>query len=91
MLKEHDTPKEKARHRAERKWKNAEVRKKIKEEQKRPKLVDPDAPPRGAELIENDGRKDGRVNRFENKFKKRYKGHDGRPKRTKFADICRND
>ena len=69
MLKEHEI-KEKARQRAERKWKNAEVRNKIKERQKKPKLVDPDAPPGVAELIENDGRKDGRVKRFENKFKK---------------------
>ena len=33
-------------------------------------MVVPPEPTGGAELIENDGRKDGRVKRFENKFKK---------------------
>jgi hypothetical protein len=69
MLKEHEI-KEKARLRAERKWGNAHVRKRVKQRQEKPKLVDPDAKPEVAEVITNEGRRDGRVNRFENKFKR---------------------
>jgi hypothetical protein len=69
MLKEHEI-KERARLRAERKWKNSEVRKRVKQRQEKPKLVDPDAKPEVAEVITNEGRRDGRVNRFENKFKR---------------------
>jgi hypothetical protein len=69
MLKEHEI-KEKARLRAERKWNNADVRKRVKQRQEKPKLVDPDAKPEVAEVITNEGRRDGRVNRFENKFKR---------------------
>jgi hypothetical protein len=69
MLKEHE-PKEKARSKAERKWGNAEVRKRVRERQEKPKLVDPDAKPEVAEVISNEGRRDGRVDRFENKFKR---------------------
>jgi hypothetical protein len=69
MLKEHE-PKEKARVKAERKWGNADVRKRVKQRQEKPKLVDPDAKPEVAAVISNEGRRDGRVNRFENRFKK---------------------
>jgi hypothetical protein len=69
MLKEHG-PKEKARVKAERKWNNADVRKRVKQRQEKPKLVEPDAKPEVAEVITNEGRRDGRVNRFENKFKR---------------------
>jgi hypothetical protein len=72
MLKEHE-PKEKARARAARKWNNADVRKRVKQRQEKPKLVDPDAKPELAEVITNKGRRDGRVNRFENKFKRDIK------------------
>jgi hypothetical protein len=69
MLKEHEI-REKARLRSERKWNNADVRKRVKQRQEKPKLVDPDAKPEVAEVISNEGRRDGRVNRFENKFKR---------------------
>jgi hypothetical protein len=70
MLKEHEPPKEKARYRAERKWKNAEARRQIKEAQQKPKLVDPNAKPEIAETITNYGRVDGPVKRFESKLKR---------------------
>jgi hypothetical protein len=69
MLKEHEI-KEKARLRAERKWNNADVRKRVKQRQEKPKLVDPNAKPEVAEVITNEGRRDGRVNRFENRFRR---------------------
>jgi phage-related protein len=69
MLKEHE-PKEKARSKAERKWGNADVRKRVKQRQEKPTTVDPDAKPEIAEVISNEGRRDGRVNRFENRFKR---------------------
>lgn len=46
------------------------MRKHVKEERSKPKLVDPNSPPEVAEVVTNDGRRDGRVNRFENKFKR---------------------
>ena len=70
MLKEHEPPKEKARYRAERKWKNAEARRQIKKAQQKPKLVDPNAEPEIAEIITNEGRVDGPVKRFESKLKR---------------------
>jgi hypothetical protein len=69
MLKEHE-PKEKARIKAERKWTNADVRRRVKQRQEKPKLVDPDAKPPVAVVIANVGRRDGPVNRFENKCKR---------------------
>jgi hypothetical protein len=70
MLKEHEPPKERARYRAERKWKNAEAIKRIKEARQKPKLVDPNAKPEIAETITNEGRVDGPVKRFESKLKR---------------------
>jgi hypothetical protein len=69
MLKEHE-PKEKARIKAERKWTNADVRRRVKQRQEKPQLVDSDAKPAVAAVITNEGRRDGSVNRFENKFKR---------------------
>jgi hypothetical protein len=69
MLKEHET-REKARTRAARKWGNADVRRRVKQRQEKPKVVDADAKPEVADVIFNEGRRDGRVNRFENKFKR---------------------
>jgi hypothetical protein len=69
MLKEHEI-KERARLRAERKWKNADVRKRVKQRQEKPKLVDPNAKPEAGDVITNEGRRDGTVNRFESKFKR---------------------
>jgi hypothetical protein len=68
MLKEHEI-KERARLRAERKWKNADVRKRVKQRQEKPQLVDHKAKPEAGDVITNDGRRDGPVNRFESKFK----------------------
>jgi hypothetical protein len=70
MLKEHGPPKEPARIKAERKWTNADVRKRLKEEKQKPKLVDPNKPPEIAEVVTNEGRRDGPRNRFESKFKR---------------------
>jgi hypothetical protein len=68
MLKEHEPPKEPLRIKAERKWKNNEVIKHIKEAQQKPKLVDPNKPPEVAETIINTGRRDGPLRRFERQF-----------------------
>jgi hypothetical protein len=70
MLKEHDTPKEPARIKAERKWGNADVRERIKAERQVPKLVDPSWKPGIAETISNDDKLSGPVNRLESRFKK---------------------
>ena len=68
MLKEHDPPKEPARVKAERRWTNSDVRKRLKAERAKPKQVDPNKPPEIAETITNVGRRDGPRNRFESKF-----------------------
>jgi hypothetical protein len=70
MFKEHEPPKETASEKAARKWSNAEAQKRIKEERQKPKLVDPNRKPEMAETIVNCGNIDGRVRRFESKFKK---------------------
>lgn len=70
MLTEYGSPKEKARAKAKRLWNNTAVGKKQKEERAKPKLVDPDAPPRIAEVIINEGRLGSKVKRFETKFKR---------------------
>jgi hypothetical protein len=70
MLKEHDPPKEPARSRAERRWKNNEARRRIKEEKQRPLLVDPNKEPEIAETITNEEKPKGSINRLETKFKK---------------------
>jgi hypothetical protein len=70
MLKEYDPPKEPLRIKAERKWKNNALRKRLIEERKRPKFVDPNKEPEVAGTIINDGRVDGPVKRFETQFLK---------------------
>jgi hypothetical protein len=70
MLKEHEPPQESASEKAARRWKNAEVRNRLRQAQQKPKLVDPNNEPEIAETITNDGRIDGPLNRFESKFKK---------------------
>jgi hypothetical protein len=70
MLKDIDKPKEKARNKAERRWANADKIKRLKEAEQRPQLVDPNKEPEIAEIITNQGRVDGQINRFESKFKK---------------------
>jgi hypothetical protein len=67
MLKEHDQPKEKARVKAERRWKNSDAIKRLKEERAKPKLVDPNAPPEVAEVVINDDRLKGPVRNLERK------------------------
>jgi hypothetical protein len=69
MLKDTDQPKEPLRSKAARMWKNNSVRKKLAEERqalKKPQTDDPKV----TELIINEGRKSGRITRFENKFKR---------------------
>ena len=39
MFKEHEPPKETPKQRAERKWRNNIIRKRLKDEQRKPKLV----------------------------------------------------
>ena len=70
MLKEHEPPKEPARIKAERRWTNSDVRKRLKEERARPKLVDPNKEPEIAETITNDGSLKGPVRNLERKFLK---------------------
>jgi hypothetical protein len=70
MLKEFDPPKERARNKAERKWCNNDVRKRVVEARRKPNLVDPNKEPEIAETVTNDGRRDGPIRRFENRFKK---------------------
>lgn len=68
MLKEHDPPKEPARRKAERRWKNAGMRARIKKAQQKPQLVDPNKEPDIGEVVTNAGRRDSQRNRFETKF-----------------------
>ena len=68
MLKEHEPQKEPLRIKAERKWRNNHVRKRLIEEKQRPKLFDPNKEPEPADIITNDGRVDGPVKRFESQF-----------------------
>ena len=70
MLKEYETPKEPLRDVASRKWRNNQIRRRLTEEKQKPKLVDPDKEPEPADVIINDGRVDGPIKRFEDKFKK---------------------
>jgi hypothetical protein len=69
MLKDSDQPKEPLRNKAARMWKNNNVRKKIAEERQSLKESESDDP-EVTELIINEGRKSGRVTRFENRFKR---------------------
>jgi hypothetical protein len=68
MLKEHEPPKEPVRVKAERRWRNAALRREIKEELQKPKLVDPNTPPETGDVISNDRRLDGPINRLERAF-----------------------
>jgi hypothetical protein len=68
MLKEHSPPKEKASDKAARRWKNADVRKRLKEAQQRPQPVDPNKEPEPADVIVNPEKPNGRIERFERKF-----------------------
>ena len=69
MLKEHEPPKEKASERAARRWKNAELRKRVKQTQQRPQLVDPDREPEIAEVLTTE-RPKGSIKSFESRFAK---------------------
>ncbi len=70
MLKDSDQPKEPLRSKAARMWKNNNVRKKIAEERQSQKKPNPNDDPEITEVLINEGRRDGRVNRFENRFKR---------------------
>jgi hypothetical protein len=70
MLKDPDQPKEPLRNKAARMWKNNNVRKRIAEERQSRKKPDPNADPEITEVLINEGRRDGSVRRFENKFKR---------------------
>ena len=91
MLKEHDPPKEPLRIKAERKWKNNALRKRLIEEKQKPKLVDPNKEPEIAETIINEGRVDGSVKRFENQFLKDIRAMmEGHAERNRQI-LCRDD
>jgi hypothetical protein len=70
MLEEYDPTKELAKIKGERRWTNAHVRKHVKEAQQKPKLVDPNREPEIAGVVINVGKRDGRINRFESRFKR---------------------
>jgi hypothetical protein len=70
MLNEHEPPKEPAKIRAARKWKSAELRRRVKQAQLTPKKADQKSEPEIAETITNDGRRDGPLRRSETRFKK---------------------
>jgi hypothetical protein len=83
MLKEHEPPKEPARLKAGRMWRNHVVTKRMIEARQKPKLVDPNKKPEISETIVNDGKRDGSVNRFERKLKKDIRAMlEGYSKRT---------
>jgi hypothetical protein len=70
MLKDDGPPNEPLRSKAERKWRNNHVRKRIIEERQKPKAKEPSGEPEIAETIINEGRVDGPIKRFESRFKK---------------------
>jgi hypothetical protein len=70
MLKDDGPPNEPLRAKAERKWRNNEIRKRIVEERQKPKAKEPSKEPEIAEAIINEGRVDGPIKRFESRFKK---------------------
>jgi hypothetical protein len=70
MLKDDGPPNEPLRSKAERKWRNNEIRKRIVEERQKPKAKEPNNELEIAETIINDGRRDGPVKRFERQFLK---------------------
>jgi hypothetical protein len=70
MLKDLEKSRESARVKAERKWTNTELVNELRQEKAIPKRRDPNAPPKVTDVVKNEGKLDGRVKRFENKFKK---------------------
>jgi phosphoglycerate-specific signal transduction histidine kinase len=71
MLKEHDGPKEPAEKRAERKWKNNQLRQKlIASKVPAHAVIDQNAPPAVATVVTTERPKAKSVTRFENRFKK---------------------
>ena len=71
MLKDDDPTKESSEEKARRKWRNNALSKSYREhDQKRIRLIDkkPELSPEIAEVIENAGRRDGSMTRFEKKF-----------------------
>jgi hypothetical protein len=70
MLKDDGPPNEPLRTKAERKWRNNEIRKRIVEERQKPKAKESDEEPEPADVIINEGRVDGPVKRFERQFLK---------------------
>ena len=70
MLEDDGPPNEPSRTKAERKWRNNDLRRRIIEERQKPKAEQPSSEPEIAETIINDGRVDGPVKRFERQFLK---------------------
>jgi hypothetical protein len=70
MLKNDGPPNEPLRTKAERKWRNNDLRRRIIEERQKPKAKEPSKEPEIAETIINEDRVDGPVKRFETRFKK---------------------
>ena len=93
MLKDDGPPNEPLRAKAERKWRNNQIRRRIHEERQKPKLVDRNKEPEPADLIVNEGRVDGPIKRFESQFLKDIRemmeGHAERNMRLYAASIER--
>lgn len=70
MLKDDGPPNEPLRAKAERKWRNNDLRRRIIEERQKPKAKEPSKEPEIAEAIINEGRVDGPIRRFETQFLK---------------------
>jgi hypothetical protein len=70
MLKDDGPPNEPLRTKAERKWRNNDLRRRIVEDRQKPKAKEPSNEPEIAEAIINDGRVDGPLKRFESQFLK---------------------
>jgi hypothetical protein len=83
MLKDDGPPNEPLRTKAERKWRNNDLRRRIIEERQKPKAKEPNKEPEIAETIINDGRRDGPIKRFETQFLKDIRAMlDGHAKRN---------
>jgi hypothetical protein len=70
MLKDDGPPKETARHKATRKWRNHQLMKRNVEERSKKPQQSTGHEPEIATSLTNDGRIDGSITRFENRFKK---------------------
>jgi hypothetical protein len=70
MLKDPDQPREPLRNKAARMWNNHDVSKRIAEERRPYKRPDPEGDAEITEVLINEGGREGRVNRFENKFRR---------------------